>query len=130
MSYDIDLVCDHCDGRFGEHLDPTYNLTPIFDLALTNEEMPNPEISEFETVIFNKETDRPRGLRLLSGVTATDSLRRLRQASSDMRNPEKEAMFKALEPENKWGDLKGAIWVIDKMVEQAEKYPKGIWKIR
>lgn len=47
MSYDIYLRSEPCDkcGRGGEEPElpnPTYNLTPIFDLALTGEPLPNP----------------------------------------------------------------------------------------
>ena len=79
MSYDIYLrtkkpPCGECGRAFeNSYISwiPTYNLTPIFDRALTGEELPNPDVSEAQVVLFKEKTDRPRGLRLLSGHKAT-----------------------------------------------------------
>lgn len=135
MSYDIYLnsvPCDHC-GRTGEHpetLNPTYNLTPIFDLALTGEPPPNAGVSEAAVVLLGKETDRPRGLRVLNGRKGADTIRQLTQALADLNDPAKRAAFVALEPPNKWGDLKGAIWVVEQMLSFAARYPDNVWEIQ
>jgi hypothetical protein len=134
MSYDIYLrgvVCDKC-GREGEQpqsLDPTYNLTPIFDLALTGEGLPNPTVSEGEVVLFGKETDRPRGLRLLSGRVARDTVADIDAALARLTNADLRERFKALEPDNGWGDLDAAVRVMKKMREYAESYPFNTWDI-
>ena len=77
MSYDIYLrklpspcpTCGHEAPAPAPDLpDPTYNLTPIFDLALTGEPLPNSNVSEAAVVLLHQETDRPRGLRLLTAA--------------------------------------------------------------
>lgn len=139
MSYDVDLIadptpCPTC-GRIDppgpwDLPDPTYNLTAIFDLALTGEPFPNPEVNEFEVVILKKETDRLRGLRVLSGRKAKDTIKQLERALADMQDPAKLPAFKALEPSNGWGDLPGAIICIEKYLDAARKYPEYTWDIR
>jgi hypothetical protein len=135
MSYDVYLespVCDKC-GHRGEEPDlpdPTYNLSPIFDLALTGETFPNSDINEACVVLFKSQTDRPRGLRVLSGRKATDTESQLRRAVETLKDPEKQAAFKALEPENGWGSLSGAILVMEKLLRAAIEYPSNIWKIQ
>ena len=136
MSYRIYLngiVCDKCgltpDGPL--YLpDPTYNLTPIFDLALTDEPMPNLDVNELESVVLNKPVDRLRGLRLLSGKKAADTLELFENALQRLRDPARQASFRALEPDNGWGDLRGASTVMELLQKAAIAYPNHIWEIQ
>jgi hypothetical protein len=141
MSYDIYLRsepkpdCPTCKRPFndmgGPDLpNPTYNLTPIFDLALTGEELPNRDISEAKVVLFKEPTDRPRGLRLLSGRKAADTITWIEKALGHLNDPEKQVAFKALEPSNGWGDLPGAIRVMEKLLQAAKDYPDHEWEVR
>jgi hypothetical protein len=140
MSYDIWLrppavepcpTCGHrVDGNEPERLDPTYNMTPLFDAALTGEDLPNPDVSEGAVVLFRAKTDRPRGLRLLSGKKAADTVTWLAKALSNLKDPGQREKFLALEPPNKWGDLPGAIWVIERMLANAREYPDNTWEIQ
>jgi hypothetical protein len=137
VSYDIYLradpdPCPTC-GRSDDDAhcpDPTYNLTPIFDLALTGEPLPNADVSEFSVVLLRKETDRPRGLRLLSGKKALETTEWLRKAVGHLNDPRREPEFRALEPENKWGDLEGAREVMTTLLSLAERYPTYVWEVR
>ena len=141
MSYDIYIrskhFCPHCgrdssrseDSYGGELPEPTYNLTPIFDLALTGEGLPNPGVSEFSVVIFREKTDRPRGLRVLSGRKVGDTIGMLEAALKRISDdPEP---FRKLEPDNGWGTLKGAVQVLTRMRDAArECNPEATWDIR
>ena len=134
MSYDIYLngvPCDKCgQAPSGPELpDPTYNLSPIFDLALTGEVFPNANVSEGAVVLLRAKTDRPRGLRVLGGRKASETEAMLLAAVDKMTNPSQAAAFKALEPENGWGDLDGAIEVMRKLLAAAREYPNHIWEI-
>jgi len=130
VSYDIFLRsaqvgCDEPDCP-----SPTYNLTPIFDLALTGEEFPNPSVSEFQFVLFCAKTSRPRGLRLLSGKTGAESLVDINRALDRLSDDRYRPRFVALEPSNKWGDLNGAIWVMGRLRDLATEFPDNRWDIR
>jgi hypothetical protein len=134
MSYDIYLLgkeCPTCKRRGGEpeSMNPTYNLTPIFDLALTGEPLPNADVGEGAVVLLGHKTDRPRGLRLLSGRVARETMADINRALDRLADPEMRPAFVALEPPNKWGDLDSAIWVMRKLREHAEKYPDNVWEI-
>jgi len=135
VSYRIYLraaPCPTC-GRAGDEPelpDPTYNLTSIFDRALTGEPLPNPELTEYSVVLFGQQTDRPRGLRLLSGRKAKDTIAWLRNALAHVNAPEKADSFRALEPENKWGVLEDAQWVFAELLEAAIAYPEHTWEVR
>jgi hypothetical protein len=136
VSYDIYLngpkeTCPTCGHQPIDPTlpDPTYNLTEIFDLALTGEPFPNPEIGEGAVVLFRRPTDRPRGLRLLDGRKARDTIEDLRKAVARINDPKEEMRFRPLEPSNRWGDLKGARWVMAELLNAAEKYPEHVWEI-
>ncbi len=136
MSYDIYLRgdpgrCPTCGRKPSEPdlPDPTYNLTAIFDRALTGEDLPNPDVNEAMVVLFRKETDRPRGLRLLSGRKAKDTAEWLCKALAHLNDPASEEMFRALEPENKWGSLEGARSTFKALLAAAEEYPEHRWEI-
>jgi hypothetical protein len=137
VSYDIYLrgeleTCPTC-GRRAEEPDlpdPTYNLTPIFDRALTGEALPNSDVSEGMVVIFRAETDRPRGLRLLSGRIAGDTVGWIEKALAHLIDPAQEHDFLALEPENRWGTLEDARWVMAQLLTAARDYPRHRWEIR
>ena len=124
MSYDIYLRaavkrCPACGVVTPEPElpDPTYNLTPIFDLALTWEDPPNYE-------------GRPNGLRVLSGRKAEETADQIALALHRLQDPANEAKFRALEPPNKWGDLEGAREVMARLLSAANEYPHHIWEIR
>ncbi len=134
MSYDIYLKrpkcesCGHIDN--GPDLpNPTYNLTPIFDLALTNEQYPNPEISEFSTVILGEKTERPRGLRVLNGRTGKETRRQLENAVEQLANTFRAEEFRKIEPENGWGTLREAWLVMIQLHKASEVYPDHVWEI-
>jgi hypothetical protein len=141
VSYDIDIrskhFCAHCgrdsrresDSYQGELPEPTYNLTPIFDLALTGEPLPNPGTTEASVVLLRVKTDRPRGLRVLSGRKVGDSVAALEAALKRIQDdPEP---FRKLEPDNGWGTLEDAIYVLTRMRDAArECNPDATWDIR
>lgn len=127
MSYDILLVA--ADGSSPDCPNPTYNLTEIFDYALTGESLPNDEVSEMEVVLLGKRTDRPRGLRLLSGMMGRDSKPCIDAALGRLLDSGLREKFIALEPPNKWGDLTGAIWVMERLSALSEAYPDSKWDI-
>lgn len=135
MSYDVYLrsgPCAHCGckGLEPDSLNPTYNLTPIFDLALTGEPMPNEDVGEVGVVLFGAKTDRPRGLRVLNGKGATETVPTIESALRRLRDPGLRETFIALEPDNKWGTLKDAVWVLENMRNSANDYPDNKWEIR
>lgn len=135
MSYDIYLKrapCEACKRPAETDFDmnPTYNLTPIFDLALTGEPLPNPDTSEAAVVLFRAPTDRPRGLRVLSGRKAEDTIPWLRKALGHVKDPAREAEFRALEPDNKWGTLEDARYVFAELLQAAEVHPSDVWDVR
>lgn len=124
MSYDIDYdvpPCVTC-GRSadpGELGNPTYNLTGIFDLALTGEALPNPETA-----------DRPRGLRVLTGRTGVETLAQINGALDRLRDDRWRDRFHALEPDNGWGTIRGAIETLERLRDAAAQCPTGVWRIR
>jgi hypothetical protein len=137
MSYDIDLLpakerCDECGSRYPrpELPDPTYNLTPIFDFVLTGERLPNPAVSEMEAVLFRTKTDRPRGLRLLSGKRADETIPLLEAALVRAEAPEHRDTLTSLEPSNGWGDLPGAVRVLRKLLDAAREFPAHTWRVQ
>ena len=134
MSYNIYLrgaPCPTC-GHEADQSDlpnPTYNLTEIFDLALTGEPLPNPDVAEGAVVLFRVKTDRPRGLRVLTGRKASDTIEMIENALKRMSDPLWHARFVALEPENGWGTLQGAREVMQRLLQAANEYPAHIWEI-
>jgi hypothetical protein len=136
VSYDIYLdgvpaVCPACGNSKPEPSlsNPTYNLTPLFDYALTGETLPNPTISEGAVVLFRAKTDRPRGLRLLSGRIARDTVLQLQAANARLSDPEESETLHSLEPSNGWGDLARAKATIQELLSAAEAYPDHKWRI-
>ena len=134
MSYTVRLIIESCGicGRQGEvHYgpDPTYNLTQIFDLALTGEDMPNPGVSEYESKLFKVPVDRSRGLEVLSGKVAKDTIASIELAIERMGDAAWRPRLKALEPDNGWGDLDGALRVMKKLLALAQEYPSYTWAI-
>lgn len=134
MSYSIYLKtpkCDHCGRGYDDPRlpDPTYNLTPIFDLALSDGELPNPDTSEGAVVVLGAKTDRPRGLRLLSGLTGAASLPLIEAALTRMRDPDRREAFVAVEPDSGWGNFDGALRVMSQLRDAAEERPTAIWEI-
>lgn len=135
MSYSVYLQAKKCEtcGHVPEGPncpDPTYNLTPIFDLALTGEPLPSPDVPEGAVVLLGKKTDRPRGLRLLDGRVARDTLADLNCAIDRLCDEKMRPAFLKLEPENKWGDLAGALEVMKTYRTLAQEYPDSIWDVR
>jgi hypothetical protein len=134
MSYDIYLVgsqcptCGHSPESF-DFPDPTYNLTPIFDLALTGEDMPNPQVGEMAVVLLGTKTDRPRGLRLLSGRKAGDTVKDIELALKRMNDPSMHEKFTKLLPSNGWGTLEGATETMLILHRKAKEFPNATWDI-
>ena len=136
MSYDIYLKpteerCERC-GREHDYVgcpNPTYNLTPIFHLALTGEPQPNPDVSEGSVVLLGAKTDRPRGLRILDGRSARDTVADLTRAAERLADPEWEARFRALEPANGWGNLSDARRVVERLRDLAAANPSCTWEV-
>ena len=135
MSYTVGLIpgppCPSC-GRSDDKIygpDPTYNLTQIFDLALTGEDMPNPGVSEYESKLFKVPVDRSRGLEVLSGKVAKDTIASIELAIERMGDAAWRPRLKALEPDNGWGDLDGALRVMKKLLALAQEYPSYTWAI-
>lgn len=137
MSYDTYLhppkkICEHCKREFEtvSGPDPTYNLTPIFDLALTGEDdLPDKDVSEGEVVLLGRKTMRPRGLRLLDGKLAKDTIEMLDKAIERLEDPSLLPKFRALEPANKWGDLDGAVYVVKKLRTLAGDHLDHRWEV-
>lgn len=136
MSYDIYLrgdppACPTCGHRaeVPDLPDPTYNLTPIFHLALTGEPLPNPDVSELAVVALGARTDHLRGLRVLSGLKAGDTITTIEAAIDRLNDPAWHDRFVALEPENKWGDLPGARMVMGWLLQAAKGHPSLVWEI-
>jgi hypothetical protein len=136
MSYDLYLrtdPCPHCGARKsydGNLPEPTYNLTPIFDLALTNEALPNQDTNEAAVVLLGVPTDRPRGLRILSGRLARETRRQIMAAVDSLFDERRESDFRSLEPPNKWGTLESARDVMKALLAAASDFPDGRWEIR
>ena len=128
MSYDIYLRCPCCKVS-PELPNPTYNLTGVFDLALTGEALPNPDVSEGQVVIFKAPTDRPRGLRILSGRRAEETITVLEEALARIQSPALEEAFSALLPANGWGTLPGAILVLEILLEESREHLGNVWEI-
>jgi hypothetical protein len=134
MSYDIYLraeKCPHCGagGFEPDSHDPTYNLTPIFDFALTGEPLPNPDVGEGAVVLMGAKVDRPRGLRLLNGRKAHETKEWLEKGLAKLTDPELAVTFRALEPPNKWGTLEDAIKVFKYLLCDVAEYPNNTWEI-
>jgi hypothetical protein len=134
VSYTISLTgksCPTC-GHLGDAPDcpdPTYNLTPIFDFALTGEGLPNADVNEAGVVLFGKKTDRPRGLRLLDGKTGAESLALLNAALRRCADEKLRPHFISLNPPNGWGDFDGAVYVFNRLKGNAEAYPTHVWRV-
>lgn len=135
MSYDIYLskpacpTCGHHERHRGDLPNPTYNLTQIFDLALTNEPFPNPEVGEGGVVLFREPTDRPRGLRVLSGRKASETYSQIHTALERLEDPKRLQEWRDLEPPNKWGTLETAIKVLQQLRTAAHDSPDFVWEI-
>ena len=137
MSYDIYLgkaacvTCGHVDHADVNLPNPTYNLTPIFDFALTGEPLPNEDVSEALVVLHHAKTDRPRGLRILNGRTGRDTLKQLNAALFALSDdPEKMKTFRKLQPPNGWGTPEDARSVMKTLRDAAEEHPDHVWEIR
>lgn len=140
MSYDVYLNCPTCKHNPIEGINPTYNLTPIFDFALTGEDCPNPDVAEGQSVVLKAKTDRPRGLRaktdrprglrVLNGRKAGDTLIMIDNALKRLRDPELRDKFDDMLPTNGWGSFDGAVSTFKEMRAMAEEYPNSIWEIR
>jgi hypothetical protein len=137
VSYDIYLgkaacvTCGHVDHADVNLPNPTYNLTPIFDFALTGEPLPNEDVSEALVVLHHAKTDRPRGLRILNGRTGRDTLKQLNAALFALSDdPEKLETFRKLQPPNGWGTLSDARSVMKTLRDAAENHPDHVWEIQ
>jgi|WetSurMetagenome_2_1015567.scaffolds.fasta_scaffold756098_1 hypothetical protein len=115
MSYDIYL---RGNGQ-GEPVlpNPTYNLTPIFHVALKFEELP-------------KCGDAATGLRVLNGRAASETVEQLEMSLYRIRDPVLRSVFKSLEPANGWGNMRDAESVLMRLLEAATEYPNHVWEVR
>lgn len=134
MSYDIYFEapdCPTCGACQSAEVgwSPTYNLTPIFDLALTGEPLPNPEVNEAHVVLLREKTDRPRGLRVLTGKTGAESQNLLADALARTVDRKRHPAFVALNPSNGWGNFEDAVKVLAGLLELAAKYPAHVWRV-
>lgn len=134
VSYSIYLTgkaCVTCGHQGDEPYcpDPTYNLSPIFDLALTGEDFPNQDVPEGAVVLFGKDTDRPRGLRVLNGKTGAESLTLINHALDRCGDDRLRDKFLSLEPSNGWGTFSGAVDVLRTLQSLANDYPTHTWTV-
>jgi hypothetical protein len=136
MSYSIGMSAPACPTcrRTGEEPsclpDPTYNLTGVFDLALTGEDLSSSEPSEYESVILGKKTSRPLGLRLLDGRTGADTEADLECALRHLEDSSLREKFESLLPPNGWGTLPDAVRILERLLLAARDYPHCTWRVR
>ena len=136
MSYSIVLSAPACPtcrrpGEQPDYLpDPTYNLTGVFDLALTGEELLSTEPSEYEILILNKKASRPLGLRQLDGRTGSDTEPDLECALRRLEDSSLREKFESLLPPNGGGTLPDAVRVLEKLLLAARDYPHCTWRVR
>ena len=100
MSYDIHLVIDtggEYAARVTECRSPTYNLGPMFALALGHP------------------------IRDLAGQLAKDVTPTLQAAIKSMKA--KPAKFKKLNPANGWGSYEGAVSSLEWLLEVCKEHP-------
>lgn len=96
MSFDLHLKNEH-GGEVELSPGPTYNLSPMFALALGY------------------------GFRELDGKKAGEAALDCALAHDRMRDdPEP---YKALNPDNGWGDYDGALWVLQTLAEECARFP-------
>lgn len=124
MSYDIYML-NPAGEQTTETMNPTYNLSQIFDRALTGEDFPNPEVAEVGVVLLKTKTDRPRGLRLIDGKTGADAAPLLKAAME--RVVSDYDAHRDLEPENGWGTIDGAQRTLRQMFEESMANPTCTW---
>ena len=106
MSYDIRLEIDtggESPASVTEWKSPTYNLGPMFSLALGE------------------------AIRSLDGKTGEDCKPILRRGIAFMQDKPNEC--KKLEPENGWGSYEGAFETLVWLLEQCCNHPKAMVKI-
>ena len=107
MSYDVWLEID----TGGEHphsltecYSPTYNLGPMFRLALSGDE-------------------QGEGVPDWNGMFASELISKLREAIAAMEDDP--AKFKRLNPENGWGNYEGALNFLSEILRQCIQHPKA-----
>lgn len=144
MAYSIRIQppigqCPHCGRPYCEPdcPDPTYNMAPLFDAALTDESWPSPTVTELERVVLRVPVDRPRGLCLLSGRKCRDTVEQIASAIARLADPARESEWKALESRycltferGLFGSAEGAIEVLGLLLVCAEQCPDGTWEVR
>jgi hypothetical protein len=128
MSYDVYLrggPCTHCGLSPPEPdlPDPTYNLGPIFTLALTGRYDPK----DYEGETHEK---KPYSLHTLNGRKAKETFEELRAAVKRLEDPALSEQFRKLEPENKWGTLEDALEVMKTYLTASAHYPDFTWEVR
>lgn len=103
MSYDVWLEVDtggEHPHRISEYFEPTYNLAPMFALALGI------------------------GLRDLTGKTGAEAQPILRRGIAAMEADP--APFEALNPSNGWGSYAGALKFLKLFLAECEAHPKAV----
>lgn len=106
MSYDIRLVIN-TGGKYPasvtECKSPTYNLGPMFALALG------------------------KPIREIEGQTAADVIPLLEKATAAMKRAP--AKFKKLNPENGWGSYEGALESLCWLLEMCQEHPLAMVEV-
>lgn len=122
MSYDVYLrspPCPTCAHVKEFYIDPTYNLAPIFHLALTGEDPPT-EDYKLEGA----------GLCVLKGKRAKDTLITLDEALFALHEEALRPAFEKLKPPMKSCTVADAIAVLTEMRRAAFENPEGVWEIK
>lgn len=128
MSFDIDLdkwPCEHC-GRGGEtvfSVNLTHNVNRIVDACLlANKQPPAARINHSPSY------DHWSWGRLY-GWSAIDAVPVLATAIYAANDPEREAEFRAMEPDNGWGSLESVRRVLGQLMSACQEHPECVIKV-
>lgn len=122
MSFDVSLrspSCDHC-RRGGEEVysfNLTHNVNDIVDACLRTDA--NGPVAKEASHYAERSWGR------LVGWTAADALPFLLRALAEVRNADRKAEFKAMEPSNGWGDRGSVERVLVEFVAMCRQYPEA-----
>ena len=116
MSYSIRLyeTCSTCGHREGDSTDPTYNMAPMFRLALTP-----------------KSTgDGPHGVKALHGRKGSETVEQLQAGLGALSDPANARKLAEMEEAcHGWGSIEGAKTVLRRLIQMAEAYPNAVWSV-
>lgn len=127
MSYDVYLKgapCTLCKHNPPEPdlPDPTYNLGPIFTLALTGRY----DKSDYDDATAK---DVPYSLHVLNGRTGKDTIELLTKAVERLEDPKMHDAFAVLLPPNGWGTHGDATQCMVAYLMAARSFPDHVWEI-